>query len=115
MMKLTLLCTTLLLPTVSLACSQMQPVAAFISINDKNHDNTLNLEEWMNAHAGENLVVSFKMNNEAEFHRLDVNHNGIVNALELGFESVKYKREPCADLQARFNRMNAARAFMSSQ
>ena len=47
MLKYLLIVVTSVLPEVVLACSQMQPVAAFVFKNDKNGDRALNLNEWI--------------------------------------------------------------------
>ncbi|ULJ63958.1 UDP-glucose 6-dehydrogenase [Wielerella bovis] len=112
MRKCALLYVCMLIPSLALACSHKQPTAAFIEINDKNRDQALSLEEWQQAYITDNMEVSFKMNDAAEFKRLDINQNGLLRARELGFESVKYKRNPCENMQAKLNTMGGARALM---
>lgn len=78
------------------ACSQMQPVAAFIMLNDHDGDRALNLAEWEEADASGNLIVSFALNDPEEFSAYDIDSNGVVEARELGFNSVRYRVEPCS-------------------
>lgn len=84
----------------ALACTQLEPAAAFILINDRNQDQYLDPEEWRNARS-DNLLTSFQVGDMQEFLRFDVNHNQKLRAVELGFDSVRYIREPCSDWQAR--------------
>ena len=44
------------------ACARMQPVAAFVVLNDQDGDRALNLTEWLAASTGDNLIASFKLN-----------------------------------------------------
>lgn len=95
------LCLTLcLMPLPLFACSQIQPTAAFIAINDGDRDNVLNLQEWMQAHTGGNLEVDFVMGDESEFSRLDYNRNGSLEAREIGFRAVRYIESPCRKFEA---------------
>lgn len=101
MLKYLLIVVTSVLPEVVLACSQMQPVAAFVFKNDKNSDRALNLNEWINAQAGNNLVVAFQLQDPNEFMRFDINRDGVVEARELGFDSVHYVEAPCSRVESR--------------
>lgn len=105
-------CLTLfLMPLPALACSQMQPTAAFITINDANRDGGLNLEEWMQAQTGGNLETDFILRDEAEFRRLDFNGDGHLQAREIGFRSVRYIEQPCARFEA-MRKQHATKGFM---
>ena len=90
-------------PHIAQACSQMQPTAAFVLINDTNRDGFLDLYEWQNARS-DNLQTSFQVGNLAEFARLDYNRDQKLQAAELGFDSVRYIRAPCADWEEQIRR-----------
>lgn len=90
-------------PHIAQACSQMQPTAAFVLINDANKDGFLDLYEWQNARS-DNLQTSFQVGNLAEFARLDYNRDQKLQAAELGFDSVRYIRAPCADWEEQIRR-----------
>ena len=67
-------------PLAADACSRMQPVAAFIMLNDPE-----------------------------EFALYDIDHNGVVEARELGFNSVHYRTDPCLRIQSsNFMNLNAS-------
>lgn len=93
---LTLLC----LPLPLWACSQMQPTAAFIVINDADRNGSLDMGEWLGAQTGGNLETDFELGGEDEFLRLDYNRNGKLEAREIGFRSVRYIEAPCARFEA---------------
>ncbi|WP_038328420.1 hypothetical protein [Kingella kingae] len=93
----------LLMPLTAQACSQLQPTAAFAFINDANKDGFLDLYEWQNARS-DNLQTSFQVGNLAEFARLDYNQDQKLQAAELGFDSVRYIRAPCADWEEQIRR-----------
>lgn len=96
------ICLTLfLMPLPVLACTQMQPTAAFITINDADRDSVLSMEEWMQAQTGSNLETDFIMRDEEEFRRLDYNRNNRLEAPEIGFRSVRYVESPCARFEVR--------------
>ena len=78
----------------------MQPVAAFVVLNDQDGDRALNLTEWLAASTGDNLIASFKLNAPEEFALYDIDHNGVVEARELGFNSVRYRTDPCERIQS---------------
>ena len=90
-------------PHIAQACSQLQPTAAFMFINDANKDGFLDLYEWQNARS-DNLQTSFQVGNLAEFARLDYNRDQKLQAAELGFDSVRYIRAPCADWEEQIRR-----------
>ena len=54
----------------ALACSQLEPAAAFIFINDTNRDQLLDMYEWRNAKTP-NLEVAFNVGDVNECIRLD--------------------------------------------
>lgn len=96
-------------PLAADACSRMQPVAAFIMLNDQDGDRALNLTEWLAAGTGENLIASFKLNDPEEFAIYDIDRNGVVEARELGFNSVHYRTDPCLRIQSsNFMNLNAS-------
>ena len=96
-------------PLAADACSRMQPVAAFIMLNDQDSDRALNLTEWLAAGTGENLIASFKLNAPEEFAIYDIDRNGVVEARELGFNSVRYRLDPCLRIQSsHFMNLNAS-------
>ena len=97
-----------------LACSQVHPVAAFIHINDRNHDRALDFYEWQNATAGHNLIVNFSLNDTRTFVQHDIDKNGLVEASELGFHSVQYKQEPCAQRSTQKRYLQGAKMFMAT-
>ncbi len=82
------------------ACSQLEPAAAFIFINDTNRDQLLDMYEWRNAKTP-NLEVAFNVGDMNEFLRLDYNRDRYLQAAEIGFDNVRYIRPPCADMEER--------------
>lgn len=97
----TTLCLTLFaLPLPLWACSQMQPTAAFVVINDADRNGALDLDEWRNAQTGGNLETDFALRDEEEFYRLDYNRNNRLEAREIGFRAVRYIEAPCARFEA---------------
>lgn len=95
-------------PITADACARMQPVAAFVVLNDQDGDRALNLTEWLAASTGDNLIASFKLNDPEEFALYDIDHNGVVEARELGFNSVHYRTDPCLRIQSsNFMNLNA--------
>ena len=52
------------------------------------------------AGTGENLIASFKLNDPEEFAIYDIDRNGVVEARELGFNSVHYRTDPCERIQS---------------
>ena len=67
------------------ACSQLEPAAAFIFVNDTNRDQLLDIYEWRNA----------------KTPNLDYNRDRYLQAAEIGFDNVRYIRPPCADMEER--------------
>ena len=77
------------------ACSMLPATTAFIVFNDKNGDQMLNQQEWINAQADKLFKVRFKINDTDEFLRLDYDKNSLIEAREIGFENVVYTENPC--------------------
>lgn len=97
-MNKTTICVSLLLFTPSaFACSQLPATAAFIVLNDKNDDRALNSEEWLHAQSHENLIFDFQLNQISDFAAFDRDKNGKIEAREIGFDSVHYLHNPCAE------------------
>ena len=67
-------------PLAADACSRMQPVAAFIMLNDQDGDRALNLTEWLAAGTGENLIASFKRYRLDPCSRIQSSHFMNLNA-----------------------------------
>ncbi|XXQ69355.1 hypothetical protein ACKLNO_05700 [Neisseriaceae bacterium B1] len=112
-MTKTTVCASLLFfsPTL-LACTQLPAATAFIVINDKDGDRTLNFDEWITAHSDENFEIDFFLNNKEEFVLFDRNLNGKIEPREIGFDKVRYLQNPCDKYQMRVRaRMNQGHAM----
>ena len=70
-------------PITADACARMQPVAAFVVLNDQDGDRALNLTEWLAASTGDNLIASFKLNDPEEFAHRPLLAHPIIQFYEL--------------------------------
>lgn len=95
--------TALFASTNALACSQLPAEAGFIMSNDRNRDGNISQREWQNAQIS-NYFVAFRLGDDREFARLDLNRNRKLDANEL-HDKVRYRRAPCADWEEYSNRV----------
>ncbi|MCP2040768.1 hypothetical protein L1281_001358 [Neisseria sp. HSC-16F19] len=80
------------------ACTEMLPQFAFVQQNDKDGDDKLGLDEWLNADL-EDFALVAGLGNAAGFAKLDRDQDGFLDATELAGIVIYYRR-PCADGQS---------------